>query len=111
MASQPGARQRQATVQAELDATVARLQVDSEAASGDEPEPEIASAGKSATPSSAALASHPKGFRIGAKVVPPSSFKEIAILGVGTFSRVRMMQYSSAAWCSLRVPQMRFVTI
>ena len=90
----PGARQRQASVQAEIDSTMARLQtMDLMGTLEEEDSPASPDGG-----SAAAMASHPDGFRIGNDVVPPSGFKEIAILGVGTFSRVRMMQYKGVTY-------------
>ena len=91
-----GARGRQASVQAELDATVARLVTMDLGAVVEEEESgtQSPSAGMSQT-----LKSDPRGFRMpNGKVVPPSEFKEIAILGVGTFSRVRMMQYAGVTY-------------
>ena len=91
-----GARGRQASVQAELDATVARLATMDLGAVVEEEESgtQSPSAGMSQT-----LKSDPRGFRMpNGKVVPPSEFKEIAILGVGTFSRVRMMQYAGVTY-------------
>ena len=88
-----GARGRQASVQAELDATVARLATMDLGAVAEDDEDGMISPGSGGM--SQTLKSDPRGFRMpNGKVVPPSEFKEIAILGVGTFSRVRMMQYN-----------------
>jgi tRNA A-37 threonylcarbamoyl transferase component Bud32 len=89
-----GHRQRQASVKAELDATVARLQTMD--LSTLEEEEDLPSPGAAAA---ALRSSHPDGFRMpDGQIVPPSGFKEIAILGVGTFSRVRMMQYKGVTY-------------
>ena len=99
-----GGRQRQASVKAELDATVARLATMDLGAVVEEddsptPSPPAAAAAAAAAAVPVMQKSDPRGFRMpNGKVVPPGDFKEIAILGVGTFSRVRMMQYNGVTY-------------
>ena len=87
-----GGRTRQMSVKAELDATVAQMaQMDML-----EEEDELPS-----SPANGATTggSAPGGFKMpDGKIVPPDKFKIIAILGVGTFSRVRMMEYNGTVY-------------
>lgn len=80
------------SVKAELDATVAQMaQMDML-----EEEDELPS-----SPANGATTggSAPGGFKMpDGKIVPPDKFKIIAILGVGTFSRVRMIEYNGTVY-------------